>query len=93
MTSRILQYMLTKMQLLNIEFINPIKNKISIWATVLHMFTLVFIWDGSQDNQKNWVPSMVPHNLWLIWMGMKQKEKCQQKIENWWIQKNEISDF
>ena len=36
----------------------------------------------SMMNHINWVPSMLPHNLSLIFMGMKQK------IENWWTQKN-----
>ena len=25
-------------------------------------------------NIKNWVPSILTHNLWLVFMGMKQKQ-------------------
>ena len=28
---------------------------------------------GNHGNHQNFVPSLVPHNLWLIWIGMKQK--------------------
>ena len=31
--------------------------------TVLHMITQVLFWAGNQGNHKNWVPSMVSHNL------------------------------
>ena len=33
---------------------------------------------------KNWIPSMITHNLWLIFMGMKQK------IQNGWLKKTEF---
>ena len=35
---------------------------------------------GNRGNHKSWVPSMQPHNLSLIFMGMKQK-----KNEFWMI--------
>ena len=28
----------------------------------------------NHHNKKNWAPSILTHNLWLIFMGMKQKE-------------------
>ena len=34
----------------------------------------IIIYPGNHGNHnKNWVPSMPPHNLWLILMGMKEK--------------------
>ena len=38
------------------------------------MFTQVLFLAGNMGNHKNWVPSMPPHNLSLIYMGMKQKK-------------------
>ena len=35
----------------------------------------------NHHNHKNWVPSILTHNLWLIFMGMKQ---------NGWIKKTEF---
>ena len=29
---------------------------------------------GNHSNHKNFVPSLVSHKLWLIWIGMKQKK-------------------
>ena len=34
------------------------------------------------DNHKNWVPFMLPHNLWLILIEMKQNAKQNQKWPN-----------
>ena len=34
----------------------------------------------NHHNNKNWVPSILTHNLWLIFMEMKQK-KIQKKIQ------------
>ena len=39
----------------------------------------------NHDNHKIWVPSILTHNLWLIFLGMKQKKKfffMQKKIQN-----------
>ena len=36
----------------------------------------------NHHNNKNWVPSILTHNLWLIFMGMKQKKS------KWRTQKN-----
>ena len=43
---------------------------------VLHIFTQVFFFlVGNLSNLKNWVPFMIFHNLCLIWMGMRKKNK------------------
>ena len=35
----------------------------------------IILYPGNHGNHnKNWVPSMPPHNLWLILMGMKEKK-------------------
>ena len=39
----------------------------------------------NHHNHKNWVPSILIHNLWLIFMGMKQKNLfcfLKKKIQN-----------
>ena len=45
----------------------------------------------NHGNHKNWAPSMLPHNLWMISIVMKQKKEFwifTLKLDNWWIQKN-----
>ena len=37
---------------------------------------------GNQGKHQNWAPSILPHNLWLIFMGIKQKTIFLQKKKN-----------
>ena len=46
---------------------------------------LAFCW--YQGNHQNFVPSLVSHKLWLIWIGMKQKKKIDKKNSKWPTQK------
>ena len=41
----------------------------------------------NHHNNKNWVLSILTHNLWIIYMGMKQKKKSK-KNSKWLTQKN-----
>ena len=34
---------------------------------------------GNQGKHQNWVPSILPHNLWLILIGIKQKKNYAKK--------------
>ena len=43
--------------------------------TVLQMFSQMLFFAGNHGNNEIWVPSMPPHHLSLIFIGMKQK-KC-----------------
>ena len=51
----------------------------------------------NHHNHKNWVPSILTHNLWLIFMGMKQKksflkkQKKMAKSKNWVFQNRQFS--
>ena len=57
-----------------------IKNKIILRYThALLSFPRSFL-VVNHHNNKNWVPSILTYNLWLIFMGMKQKKK--KKFEN-----------
>ena len=49
-------------------------------VTFMLRFPLSFLAVNQYDN-KNWVPSILTHNLWLIFMGMKQK-KIQKNSKN-----------
>ena len=42
----------------------------------------------NHHNHKNWLPSILIHNLWLIFMGMKQEKKIIEK--KWPTQKKVI---
>ena len=45
-------------------------------------------------NIKNWVPSILTHILWLIFMGMKQKKKFEKKIPNGLLKhRQKLSNF
>ena len=41
--------------------------------SVSHNFMTPKLFAGNQGNHQNFVPSSLPHKLWLIWIGMKQK--------------------
>ena len=47
---------------------------------------------GNQGNHQNFVPSLVHHKLWLIWLGMKQQQqkKIWKEKSKWPTQKTEI---
>ena len=38
---------------------------------------------GNQDNHQNFVPSLISKNLWLIFIGMKQKKVFFFMKKNW----------
>ena len=42
------------------------------------MFGVGYFW-LYHHNHKNWVPSILTHNLWLTFMGMKQKNQNQNQ--------------
>ena len=55
---------------------------------------------GNQDNHQSFIPSLISKNLWLIFMGMKQKnfffEKQNSKWptqKNWVFQNHQFSIF
>ena len=35
----------------------------------------------NHHNHKNWIPSILIHNLWLIFMGMKQKKNQNGRLK------------
>ena len=39
----------------------------------------------NHHNNKNWVPSILAHNLWLIFTGMKQKKKSKWPTQKNWV--------
>ena len=43
--------------------------------------TLMLFYHSRAHNRKNWVPSILTYNVWLIFMGMKQKN------QNSWLKK------
>ena len=48
------------------------------------------VWAVNHHNHKNWVPFILIHNLWLIFMEMKQKNFFffEKKKSKWPTQKN-----
>ena len=53
---------------------------------ILHMFSQRLFFAENHGNNEIWVPSMPPHHLSLIFIGMKQKKIVFNFwIENWWI--------
>ena len=36
-------------------------------------------WAGNQGNHQNFDPSLLPKNLWLLFMGLSKKNKIQKK--------------
>ena len=51
--------------------------RIFLTYTHAHLWFPLSFLAVNHHNNKNWVPSILTHNLWLIFMGMKQK-----KIQN-----------
>ena len=51
-----------------------IKNQLIVMKHVANVYAGVFL-TGNYDNHKDWVPSMLPYKIWLIFMGMA--------TENW----------
>ena len=50
--------------------------------SVSHNFLYSYLFAANQGNHQNFVPSLVPHNLWLIWIKMAQKKLFLKKIKN-----------
>ena len=48
--------------------------------------TVYYEFAGNQGKHQNWVPSIPSHNLWLIFIGMKQKNFFLKK-------KSKMADF
>ena len=58
--------------------------------SVSHNFIYPYIFAGNQGNHQNFIPSLVPIDLWWIWIRMIQK-KCfflEKKNLKWPTQKN-----
>ena len=60
-----------------------------VFVTSLIIYTagwnvwMVWFLAVNHQNHKNWVPSILTHNLWLIFIGMKQKKNVfLKKIQN-----------
>ena len=49
----------------------------------------------NHHNFKNWVPSILTHNLWLIFMGMKQKNNSKWPTQKNWVfqHRQKLSNF
>ena len=57
-----------------------------------------WFFSGNHNNHKNWVPSILPHNLCLIFMRMKQfyfflKKNKNGQLKNWDFQNRQFSLF
>ena len=53
--------------------------------------TLMLFYHSRAHNRKNWVPSILTHNVWLIFMGMKQKKIKMADSKNWVFQNRQFS--
>ena len=63
--------------------------------THAHLWFQCSFFAVNHHNNKNWVPSILTHNLWLIFMGMKQKKIffSKKKIQNGRLKKTEFFNF
>ena len=52
--------------------------------SVSHNFKYPYLFGGNQGNHKNFVPCLLPIDLWWIWIRMKQKNGRLKK--NWVFQ-------
>ena len=68
----------------------------------IYLYTHAHLWfppsflPVNHHYSKNWVPSILTHNLWLIFKGMKQKKKIfflKKKIQNGRLKKTEFFNF
>ena len=79
--------------LLNIPFWKKIPHQMkdAMYTHAILWFPLSFL-AVNHHNIKNWVPSILTHNLWLIFMGMKQKKNFffLKKNSKWPTQKKVI---
>ena len=55
------------------------------WYTHAHLWFPPLFLAVDHHNIENWVPSILTHNLWLIFMGMRQKKIffLQKKNSKW----------
>ena len=55
---------------------------VCILYSVSHNFIYPMLFAGNQGNHQNFIPSLVCHKLWLIWIGMKGKKIFFEKKKN-----------
>ena len=64
-----------------------------LYYSVVHNSIPPYLFSGYHDDHKNCVPSMVPVNLWLILIGMKQKINLQSKKDKKFVYNRFYIDF
>ena len=53
--------------------------------SVSHDFIYPYIFAGNQGNHQNFIPSLVPIDLWWIWIRMKQSFRGSWKTQFFWV--------
>ena len=83
----------------NIHSAKPMSRFKNVWLRLWNSWGIISYTHGwnvwgewflavNQHNHENWVPSILTHNLWLIFMGMKPKKKKKWPPQKDWVFQN-----